>query len=76
MQITVQKGSKLVAEPVVVSGVAFVVFSDDEGNPVGVAEQIGKDVVQFTTCQEKDFALLLRRLGITATMPSVEVRRG
>lgn len=76
MQITVQKGSKLVAEPVVVSGVAFVVFSDDEGNPIGVAEQIGEDVVQFTTCQEKDFALLLRRLGITTTMPRVEVRRG
>ncbi len=76
MQLTVQKGSKLAAEPVSVSGVSFVVFSDDEGNPVGVAEQIGEEVIQFTTCQEKAFGLLLRRLGVEATIPRVEVRRG
>ena len=59
-----------------VSGVSFVVFSDDEGNPIGVAEQLGDEVIQFTTCNEKGFSLLLRRLGVQATMPHVEVRRG
>ncbi len=75
MKITVQQGSKLASAPVVVPGVSFVVFSDDDGSPVGVAEQIGEEVIQFYTCQDKDFALLLRRLGIEATMPHVEVRR-
>ena len=58
------------------SGVSFVVFADDDGNPIGVAEHLGDEVIQFTTCQEDGFAMLLHRLGIQATMPSVEVRRG
>ena len=75
MKLTVQRGSKLANPSVDVSGVSFVVFSDDEGSPIGVAEQLGDEVVQFTTCQEDGFALLLHRLGIEATMPHVEVRR-
>ena len=76
MKITVQKGSKLAAPSVDVSGVSFVVFADDDGNPIGVAEQLGAEVIQFTTCQEKNFVLILHRLGVQATMPHVEVRRG
>ena len=74
MQIIVQKGSKLQAAPVTVDDVTFVVFLDDNGNPVGLAEQVGNDVIQFTTCKDKSFGLILRGLGIQATIPNVEVK--
>jgi hypothetical protein len=75
MQILIQKGSKLQYQPTASNEITFVVFMDDEGHPIGLVEQLGANVIQFSTCQDDNFAQILRRLGVSATIPSVEVRR-
>lgn len=75
MKLIIQRGSELKNVPVIVDNVTYTVFTDDDANPIGVVEHVGASVIQFTTCQDPNFGLLLRRLGVKATMPSVEVVR-
>lgn len=62
MRIRVQQGSCLTGKTVDADGITFVVCYADDGTPLVVIEQVGRDVVQVTRSGEKEFGLILARL--------------
>ncbi len=80
MQIRVQKGSFTEYEPVDVSGITYVVIFDErDGTPITVIEQLGRDVVHVTHCNDTAFPMILQRLGVrelapTAVLPDMAVK--
>ena len=63
MKLTIQKGSVLQAVPVVVDDITWIVVFDKDDQPIAVVEQIGNDTVMVTTCSDKQFGDILKRLG-------------
>lgn len=64
MNLLVQKGSVLQAPSVKVTGVTWTVVYDDSEQPIAAIEQVGNGVVMVTTCSDKEFADILKRLGL------------
>ena len=63
MILKVQRGSILRGEVAEADDITYVVIASDEGDPLFVAEQVGRDHVQVTKANEPTFAAVLHRLG-------------
>ena len=71
MKIRVQKGSFTKNEPVDVDDVTYVAaFDERDGTPITVIEQLGRDVVHVTHCNDPEFSYVLQRLGIKEAAPT------
>lgn len=73
MNLLVQKGSVLNYPAVKVPGITWTVVFDDDDQPIAAIEQVGNGVVMVTTCSDKQFADILKRLGVGKAPPVREV---
>ncbi len=79
MRIRVQKGTILKHAPVEVTDVTYVIFFEEKDNtPLTVVEHLGRDVVHVTHCNDPEFQIILRRLGVenvpTPVLPDTAVK--
>lgn len=69
MDLRIQQGGILARPPTDVRGVEYVVVFDRFSQPVAIIEEVGQDVVKVSTASNRDFPLMLRRLGVTEKAP-------
>ena len=63
MKILIQQGSVLQQKLIRAGDISFVVCYSDDGEPLVVIEQVGREVVQITRAGERSFESILRRVG-------------
>lgn len=63
MRLRVQQGSILTGKTEEAGDISYVIVYSDDGDPVLIAEQVGRDHIQVTHAGEKSFKMLLARLG-------------
>lgn len=68
MKLRVQQGSILTGKTEEAGDISYVIVYSDEGDPILVAEQVGRDHIQVTHAGEKGFAIVLARMGVKLRM--------
>ena len=71
MKAQVQRGSYLNSVISEADDLVYIVAFSDDGDPLVVIEQVGRDHVQVTHAGEKSFAGILGRLGVKQTRMTV-----
>lgn len=76
MKLRVQKGGVLNSQPVEVDGITWVVVFDDDDQPIATMERLADGIVMVTTCSDKQFGNILKRLGVGKAPLVREVSHG
>jgi len=66
MKLQVQRGSVLTGEVATADDITYVIVFSNEGDPVMVAEQVGRNHIQVTHAKDGTFHDILARLGVHA----------
>ena len=64
MILRVQRGSVLGNPPCDVDDINWTVVFDEHNQPIAAIEQLVDGIVMVTTCSDKQFGNILKRLGI------------
>jgi hypothetical protein len=64
MKLLIQKGGIFDAPTVKVDGIGWTVVFDNDDQPIAAIETVGDGVVMVTTCSDKQFVDILKRLGV------------
>ena len=67
MKLRVQQGDLLNGEIADADDITYVVIFSNEGDPIMVVEQVGRDHIQATKVNEPAFPAILERLGVNVT---------
>ena len=76
MKLRVQKGSVLENQPVDIEGITWTVIFDADDQPIATIEQLADGIVMVTTCSDKQFGNILKRLGVGKAPLVREVSNG
>ena len=63
-------------KPVDVENVTWTVVFDDDDQPIACMEQLADGIVMVTTCSDKQFGDILKRLGVGKAPLVREVSHG